>query len=303
MDFDYASATFKEHLRLSEDPQRLIIMMQGRGLLANSMQCICGRWMNMQSRNERTDNACWRCPVKNCKRRVSVRRGSYFEKSRLPLGQLWMIIVCNFRFPKMLGIYIADILDISEQAVVDWGRYIRETISHYYLENPLRLGGANAVQIDESLFGGRRKYNLGNHFKHIKSWVFGMVEENTGRCVLWAVRRRNRETLTNIIVDHVHSGSTIKSDQWGAYSQLSQIGFEHLTVNHSINFVSADGTHTQLIESVWSQVKGTLKQKRGTNKRGLAGYLDLYSFFCDAKSQQRSVLDLFVGLIQMGNYY
>jgi hypothetical protein len=48
--------------------------------------------------------------------------------------------------------------------MVDWRRYIREEISHYLQENPTILGDkGRAIQVDESLFGGRRKYNKGNH--------------------------------------------------------------------------------------------------------------------------------------------
>ncbi len=51
---------------------------------------------------------------------------------------------------------------------------MRETISHYFLENPIKL--RNTIQIDESLFGGKRKYNRGNHSVHKKGWVFGMFQ-------------------------------------------------------------------------------------------------------------------------------
>jgi hypothetical protein len=52
--------------------------------------------------------------------------------------------------------------------------FMRETISHYFLENPIKL--RNTIQIDESLFGGKRKYNRGDHFVHKKGWVFGMFQ-------------------------------------------------------------------------------------------------------------------------------
>ena len=130
-----------------------------------------------------------------------------------------------------------------------------------------------------------------------------MVEETTKRCVLWRVNKRNEKTLSNIIINHISSNSTIKSDQWTAYRGLGKRGFRHLTVNHSVSFVAEDGTHTQLIESLWSQVKAGLKLKRGTSARHLSGYLDLYSFICDAKYQNRSPIDYFITLIQAENCY
>ena len=52
--------------------------------------------------------------------------------------------------------------------------FMRETISHYFLENPIKL--RNTIQIDESLFGGKRKYSRGNHAVHKKGWFFGMFQ-------------------------------------------------------------------------------------------------------------------------------
>lgn len=214
-----------------------------------------------------------------------------------------MIIVCLLKYPKMLSCYLSEILEVSENTLVDWGNYVRETISNYYVKNPLILGGDNAVQIDESLFGGKRKYHRGDHHYHEKSWVFGMVEENTNRCVFWPVEKRNAPTLQSIISEHILPGSTIKSDLWSAYKKLGHLGYKHLTVNHSLCFVSELGVHTQLIESCWSQLKAVFKMKRGTRAQHLTGYLDFYSFICDAKYQKKTTIDLFIQLIQAGSYY
>ena len=106
------------------------------------------------------------------------------------------------------------------------------------------------LQIDESMFGGRRKYNRGDHNKHFKSWVFGMVEEETGLNVLWMVDNRCKDTLESIITDHIVSGATVKSDEWSSYTSLTQKGYEHLTVNHSVYFVNEEGVHTDCTPSL-----------------------------------------------------
>jgi hypothetical protein len=303
MEATLGQLTFREHQRLSDQPEQLILRLQQAGVLRSRVQCLCGSFMSLQTCREKQDGRTWRCTKKNCKKRTSFKTGTYFERTKLPIGKVWMMIVCFLKFPKMLGSYQSEIVEVSEQALVDWGCYVRETISNYYLKNPLVLGGLQPVQVDESLFGGRRKYNRGNHYKHIKSWVFGIVEEVSNRCVLWPVKNRSRRTLTNLISDHVQQNSTIKSDEWAAYKRLGKKGFTHLTVNHSVSFVSQEGTHTQLIESVWSQVKSTLKLKRGTSKAHLSGYLDLYSFLCDAKYKKKTPIDFFIELIQADYCY
>ena len=72
--------------------------------------------------------------------------------------------------------------------------------------------------------------------------------------------RRDKETLTKAIVDHVMPGSTIITDCWKGYADIELQGFSnHLTVNHSVNFVDPDtGAHMNTIESQWWQLKRKL---------------------------------------------
>lgn len=72
------------------------------------------------------------------------------------------------------------------------------------------------------------------------------------------VKNRNKETLTNIIRDHVHPGSIIYTDCWKGYSDLKKY-FIHETVNHSKSFVNPlNGVHTNTIEGYWSILKKIL---------------------------------------------
>ena len=53
------------------------------------------------------------------------------------------------------------------------------------------------IEIDESLFGKKRKYNRGR--VHNMIWVFGAVERGTRNAVLQIVSKRDRATLLPII--------------------------------------------------------------------------------------------------------
>jgi transposase-like protein len=114
------------------------------------------------------------------------------------------------------------------------------------------------VEIDESKFG-KRKYHRGRLIHG--QWVFGLVERESGRAIMLPVEKRNAETLISIILKHVAPGTTIISDCWKAYSSLGSLGFQHLTVNHSINFKDPiTKAHTNTIESLWQAVKRSLPQ-------------------------------------------
>ena len=64
------------------------------------------------------------------------------------------------------------------------------------------------------------------------------------------VQRRDAATLLPIIQAHINPGTEIHSDQWAAYGNVETLPgvAAHRTVNHSLEFVAADGTHTQHIE-------------------------------------------------------
>jgi transposase-like protein len=300
-----SSRSFRELFLLSMDKQEIILELQRQGLLHSHVVCEnCNVEMRLMQRGDALDGWTWRCPLKKCKRRTSVRKDSYFADSKLGLETAFMLIYCYIAFPKMLAGDIAKIIDCERHTLIDWGNFIRETISHYFLSNPIILGGADAaVQIDESLFGGRRKYNRGDHHIHTKWWVFGIIEERSNRCVMWLVDKRNKSTLLPIIKRHIRPGTTIKSDEWGAYGSLDRDGFEHLTVNHSVRFVSDTGVHTQAIEALWSRVKEIIKARRGSTKQHLPGFLDYYSFLSEAKFLNIHPLELFFRIIQANKCY
>ena len=65
------------------------------------------------------------------------------------------------------------------------------------------------------------------------------------------------------------------SDCWKSYSSLSKEGYNHLTVNHSIQFISDSGAHTNHIESRWNALKRSLP-RFGTNKELYESYFAEY---------------------------
>jgi hypothetical protein len=120
----------------------------------------------------------------------------------------------------------------------------------------MRMVRKKIVEFDESPFF-KNKYNRGR--RNLPTWYVGGVERGSNRCFIVPVENRNTETMINIISTNVYEEIIIITDEWRAYgSALRNLrGFEHLTINHSLNFVDPDDplVHTQTIESLWSHAK------------------------------------------------
>ena len=68
----------------------IITYLQSKHVLASTKQCPCGTAMILQTRRDISDGCRWRCP--SCRKSISIREGSFFDKSRLPL-QKWLILI------------------------------------------------------------------------------------------------------------------------------------------------------------------------------------------------------------------
>jgi hypothetical protein len=72
-------------LVLSFNHALLISKLMTSGVLYSSAKCSCGLDMNLSEFSRALDEYCWRCPSKTCKKRKSIRDGSYFEKQKFRL--------------------------------------------------------------------------------------------------------------------------------------------------------------------------------------------------------------------------
>ncbi|CAF3118767.1 unnamed protein product, partial [Rotaria socialis] len=170
---------------------------------------------------------------------------------------------------------IAALVQVSQPTVVDWLNFLREVWQEAFNDATQMGGVGKIVQIGESLFRDKRKYNRGR-------LLLGSLNKNNNNNVNvqnsssssdseyddynnTAQRTNNRNYGRRVeepwifgIVEpteegqekHVYLGTTIWPDQWKVYSRLQTgYGYDHETVNHSRNFVDLrTGYQTQLIE-------------------------------------------------------
>lgn len=133
----------------------IISFLQGKGLLAQQLTCHhCSVAMNIARRASLTDGHAFRCP--QCHTYTSLRSGSFFEKSRLPL-QKWILLM--YLWVREYPIKDAqEEAEVAHETAVSIYRWLREVCSTKLLQTPTVLGGPGiVVQIDESLFRHKPK--------------------------------------------------------------------------------------------------------------------------------------------------
>lgn len=86
--------------------------------------------------------------------------------------------------------------------------------------------------------------------------MIGGVERTAERkCFFVAVPNRNADTIRTLILKYVKPGSIIYTDCWRAYSGIpnmrnhpDDLPYQHDQVNHEVEYVNANGAHTNTIE-------------------------------------------------------
>ena len=256
-----------------QDKEMLVDWLMAEGLIAGGRLCpLCNEKMTLTKCEDRSDGWKWGCRRqennKRHKTEISIRKGSWFEKSKMTLEE---VLKLTYWWCQDLDqAQIKHELGLGESTGVDWDSFCREVCEISLLENSEILGEeGKIVQIDESKFG-KRKYHRGHHVEG--QWVFGGIEQDSRKCFLVAVEKRDEGTLLPIIQKWIAPGTIIVSDCWKAYCNLENHGYEHRTVNHSVEFVNEDGDNTNKIEGHWRHAKCKLP-KFGVRKHLFSTYL------------------------------
>ena len=236
---------------LIQNFQPIYMFLVNRGLLASQRECVCDAHMILKERQNTTDGYMyiWECPSSNCRKHRSVRVGSFFEDSHISLPQwlyviyLWSIGKSNKRLSLLTGLSLWTIVTVLDK--------IRNICTMKILNSNFKLGSrGKTVEIDESMFGNKRKNNRG----HVSEgqWVFAMVEQDTGRSLVFRVPDRQWETfVTRLVREFIEPGIVIISDKFLPYFNLNDVGYIHLMVNHLENFV--DWLAASWYASMWQR--------------------------------------------------
>lgn len=228
----------------------------------------------------------WTC---NCGHHVHPMAGTPFESSRTPL-QKWFYAIYLFTTSRH-GVPAKELqrqLAVTYKCAWRMGHEIRKYMAEVDGDRPL----SGTVEVDETVVGGRRRgMGTGRTKMAHKAVVFGMLQRD-GDVITKVVADAKRDTLFPHIEANITKGTMIHSDEFNVYRTLPLKGYEHQTVDHSKKEYVRDGVHTNAIESLWAQLKRSI---RGTHvhvsPKHLQKYLGEFEFRFNLRKSPHLMFD------------
>ncbi len=249
----------------------------------------------------------YRCRNKECKKDFTVKVGTIFENSKIPLRTWFAAIFLATNHKKGISsVQLASDLGITQKTAWFVLHRIREMLRE---KAPKMIGTTNMVEIDEAYIGGKEgnKHfgkqrsnenpdlrNDGTPYQP-KKMVVGFVERG-GDIIVKHVSRATQEEILPLLGKHIAKGSEVHTDESGIYHRVGRT-FTHKTVVHSASQYVVGNCHTNTIENFWSQLKrGINGIYHHVSEKHLERYLDEYANRYNTReltSQQR--FEIFLG--------
>ena len=205
-----------------------------------------------------------------------MKSGSILENGNLAYKD-FILILSSFA-EGLTVTRTAERANVAETTVRRIFLAIRQQMAEDIKTSP-KIGGPNTiVEIDEAKFG-KQKYNRGRLVQG--TWLAGGIQRHTDNCFLAICpgNRRDATTLGNIVQTYVHRGTTVITDKWKGYVNLTNFGYIHLDVNHSTNFVDPEtGANTNTIEGTWTHAKRAARIRDGGVRSEDSLSLDISQF-------------------------
>jgi transposase-like protein len=206
----------------------------------------------------------WKC--KECWKQFSVKVGTIFEDSAIPLDKwlvaLWMLVNCK---NGISSYELAKDLGITQKSAWFVLQRLRVALKENSFASKTKIGGPDTeVEVDETWIGGksinmhkarRLRYQQGGGH-HGKTVVMGILDREQRTIRAKVVPNVKRSTLQAEVLSNVKYGTKVYTDSAPAYDLLHS-RYIHDVVNHAEKYVEGR-VSTNGLENFWSLFKRNL---------------------------------------------
>ncbi|MGA3095898.1 MAG: IS1595 family transposase [Bryobacteraceae bacterium] len=206
-------------------------------------------------------NRVWKCYATHPKLRFTLKTGTIFEDSPIPLEKwlpaVWMLLnakngISSWELSRALG--------VTQKTAWFMLHRIRLAMQGKTF-NKLGGPGGGEVEVDESFIGGKarnmhyaRKIEVQKEGRNTggKAIVMGMLERG-GTVRTAVIEDRRKKTMQPIIRENIEAGSQVMSDEWAGNWRMDG-EYVHNVINHLESYAEGN-VHTNCMENFWSLLK------------------------------------------------
>jgi transposase-like protein len=200
----------------------------------------------------------YKCYV--CKKPFTVKMGTIFEDSHLPL-RIWLqaiSLICSSKKGCSAN-QLHRTLGVTLKTAWFLGHRIREAMR----EGDLSPFGANGgtVEVDETFIGQEEGIPKKQGYAH-KRKVLSLVDRKSGEARSMVIDDLKAKTIVPILEENIAHEARVLTDEAGQYKHLNKHFSEHGWVSHGIGeYVSSKdpSTHTNTVEGFFSIFKRGMK--------------------------------------------